>query len=397
VKVAFAIAVAYASLGLLYDPGWSSILALVFVTTACAPWLFASFCDTEGIRYPPPGFLLFWLLLALGLLNLGVIAASIDRAPSDLLSVEGVASAAVESTIRRYEERAASGHPVLLALSLFLIFRVGAAAQKVGVLKKLLAFAPVVAYTILTTEKLPALLAIMFFLSGVVMSTPPSRALRRFSTTAAFFVLVGGAVGATAVLMRAGLDSESSKVGLTLIHYVLSPYSGFGHWLHDHGMRACCTLGEQTFAGPFNALGLAPRKQGIFEEYFVINGLPGNIYTAWRFIIEDFSVVGPLVLNSILAAAFVALQSHGLRFLSAPVKLFVVLGALLSLATTPFAYNSLALTFALAAGYTFIVSYPFRRSRLSPSTLHRVHNARSTQATIRFDTPRLGPVEGRTE
>jgi oligosaccharide repeat unit polymerase len=365
-KTAFLIATAYAALGFLYDPGWSSALAFAFIAASCSPLLLASIADKQAVRYAPPGFIFFWGCVALGVLNLGVVAASIDRSAAELMSAEGVASAAIESTIRRYEEHAPSGNPFLLAFSLFLIFRVGA-AQSIGIFKKVVAFAPVIAYTVLTTEKLPALLAIVFFLSGIVMSTHPNLALRRFSKNAAFFVLVGAAVGAAAVLLRAGFDSEISDVALKLIHYVLSPYSGFGRWLHDAGTMACCRLGELTFSGPFNALGIAARKQGIFEEYFFINDMPSNIYTAWRFIVEDFSVIGPLVLNGALAVAFATSQTLGFRFISAPVKLFAVLSALLSLATTVFAYNSVALAFALSAAYTLIAIYPLPRIRFWPS------------------------------
>jgi hypothetical protein len=116
-----------------------------------------------------------------------------------------------------------------------------------------------------------------------------------------------------------------------------------------------------------NALGIAPRKQGVFEEYFFVNDMPGNIFTVWRFLVEDFSVIGPIVLNSTFAVCFLAFQASGYKFFSQPLKLFVIVGVMLSLATSVFAYNSVVLAFALAAGYTFVRCYPWPSFRIWPA------------------------------
>ena len=70
--------------------------------------------------------------------------------------------------------------------------------------------------------------------------------------------------------------------------------SVFGTWLHQGGIqKAECAAGGYTFAGLVQYLGIADRKQGLYElSVYFDNGYFSNIYTGFRSLIEDFTLFG---------------------------------------------------------------------------------------------------------
>lgn len=341
-KAAFFIAVGYAILGVIYAPGVHSFVALLFVAVWCAPLLLAEYADDAAVPHPKPGVFFYWTILLLGFLNLTVIARNAQVPVSALLSLDGIARTAVASTLNRYQDQAASGNPFLLALSLFLLYRVGASTFSMSRTAKLLAFLPLVLYAMLSTEKWPLFLGGAFFIAGLFVGYPYRRARNASIFYAGMFGALGVVVGGAALILR-GSEKVGSELASLMLHYIAAPYSAFGYWLLTFGEDACCSFGQMSFIGPLNALGYVRRVAGIHEANFVLYGEETNIYTAWRYLVTDFTLAGPFVFNTALAIAFIGSAMAKLYPVSTAIKAFVLLSAILSMNVTLFVHNSTAL------------------------------------------------------
>jgi hypothetical protein len=74
--------------------------------------------------------------------------------------------------------------------------------------------------------------------------------------------------------------------------------TAFSWWFEKRGAKGLPPfLGQITFAGIFNALGIYERKLGLFQEFVLLrSGFNTNIYTIFRPLILDFTLFGALIL-----------------------------------------------------------------------------------------------------
>src|SRR6266516_1362569 len=80
----------------------------------------------------------------------------------------------------------------------------------------------------------------------------------------------------------------------------LAHVSAFSQWAATRP-ESVPTLGAYTFAGPFDLLGLARRSSGLFvDPVYFVGGEASNIYTAFRSLVEDFTLGGAWVLCSLM-------------------------------------------------------------------------------------------------
>jgi hypothetical protein len=348
VRLAYLIFVGYAVLGFLYAPGLASFTALAFIAVSCAPLLLvADGADDYRTRPSVPSRIFYWGVVAVGLFNLVIIVRGLGRPVSDALSIEGVATIAVESTARRYQVGAASGNPVLLALSLWLAFRVGASADRLPKTKQLVALLPVMLYTLLTTEKWPLLVAGIFFFAGLLLGVPAYLS-RKLTTRYAALALPVGLVTAVGAMILRDSPRELAWLVSNTLSYVLAPYTALGSWLIDHARIACCTLGGLSFIGPLNALDLVERSPGVFQQNVVVHGVETNIYTAFRYVVEDFTIVGPFFFAVGVAALHTGLRAVGATALCRQLRGLALFCALMSVNVTPFVHNSVAFAMVLS-------------------------------------------------
>jgi len=356
-RVAFYIIVGYACLGFLYVPGIESLAALVFVTASCSPLLLSESVDGEGgggiLRVPSA--CVYWSVVALGVLNLALIAGGVGRPASDLLSVEGLVRVAALSTTARYENQGSSGNPFLLALSLWLVFRIGTTVDRIPKTMLLIGFLPLVFYALVSTEKWPLFLAGVFFFAGLLLAFPPEYSLRtalRYLALATPFVMLTSGLS----LVLRGNPGEVFTLASSLLHYVLAPYQALGVWMIHEYRDACCTFGRLSFSGPFDALGLATRNAGVFDRSVMVHGRWTNIYTAFRYLVQDFSLVGPFLLACWLVVVDATLRTLGSTALARQLAGFVIFAALMSGNVTPFVHNSVALAVFLSLASTLSVA-----------------------------------------
>jgi len=354
-KAAFLICVTYAVMGVIFAPGLHALIALEFILISSLPLLVAALYEPgsgENV-HPVPGPLLFWGIFALGIMNLAIIAAGVDKSPAEILSADGFISIAAASTVKRYIDQGSSGHPVILALSLFLIYRLGAADTAVSAWRKILGFVPLVLYSLLTTEKWAMFLSGVFFLSGLFISRPFLEARRAAVRYVTLFMILGGGMAGLAVMLR-GFDGNLMELLMPLLHYIFAPFPALGSWLTEGAAPQNWSFGALTFIGPLDALGFVYREAGVHTDNFIIYGMETNIYTAWRYLVQDYSLIGPFLLNLALMLPYIVFCRIRWRAASLAIGGFAVFSAFLSLNVTPFVHNSTAFAMLLALAYSVI-------------------------------------------
>jgi len=192
----------------------------------------------------------------------------------------------------------------------------GALSGKLRAMILCASFAPVLIMMLMRSEKGPFLLALALFLGAVLVTrvydkkyylidSQSSRILAKWG--AACFVLV------MVTFLSRGVDTQGSTGSIlqSLWSYLLTYSSGhlyaFADWFSgryfDYSLmsydRGEPTYGFYSFMSLFRSLGddrLVPL--GVYEEFFEYHGmLVTNVYTAFRGLITDFSLVGSLVVG----------------------------------------------------------------------------------------------------
>ena len=77
--------------------------------------------------------------------------------------------------------------------------------------------------------------------------------------------------------------------------YFFGYLSAFSNWSANYELDKI-TFGASTFAGPANLLGLLQRESGFYDFIPLMNLQYTNIFTAFRGIFQDFTLVGGLIL-----------------------------------------------------------------------------------------------------
>ena len=173
-KIGVYIFIGWAALAMAFAPSIYSFVSFLIISLYVSPYLLTFSYDKGSVfdrTYNSIGFKLLSLLLVSGFSNLLIIAYNAGHSFDSLLSIDGFTDVAISSTIIRYSnELANSGSPLLLALNLFGTYRIGLSYTNEPKYKVFLVFSPVILYTLLTTEKYPFFLAVVFFLLGLLSS-----------------------------------------------------------------------------------------------------------------------------------------------------------------------------------------------------------------------------------
>lgn len=360
---AFLICTCYAFFGFLYSPSEFTIFALIFIVISASPLLLAGRASIKlpAVDHNSPSAGIICIGVFIGFSNLALIAISAGYSVVDLLDPNGFVLIAADSTTKRYTEGGSSGNPVLLAISLTLCYSVGASAQRLSVISKFSPFIPTILYTLLSTEKWPTFLGGAFYIVGVFAGQSEASAMRKIVRTLLLFSFLGLALGVLALIMR-GYEGDLLLIPAQLLHYILAPFHALGYWLTvKGGDLAWGGLGRYTFIGIATQLGVITRDAGVYSENVTIYGIETNIYSSWRYLVEDWSVVGPVSINLALSLIFLLLIH--LKFIRAAhlLRCFLILCAVLSLNVTPFVHNSVSLAAFLALSLTYLQDISWRK------------------------------------
>jgi len=144
------------------------------------------------------------------------------------------------------------------------------------------------------------------------------------------------------------------------------PYMGvFSSWLQGHALSVNThpTLGQYTFAGAFDLLHIHTRVAGLYTDQVQIDGAGYNIYTAFRGLIEDFTVPGALLFLALVGfgAQIAYLRAKSGDFLSVGILAAFYAATLWSFVVDVFIYNTIVLAFLVLIGYLAIAPRPFFR------------------------------------
>lgn len=215
-------------------------------------------------------------------------------------------------------------------------------------------------FAILTTAKASLMFTLVFWLSAWIAThlakwgTPPTRF--RFRTVLALGAAAALVIGIFVLTMSLRYGSEDVEdrafVISKLKSYFVAHLSVFSSWwdyTNEHGYTV--QLGRASFFGIADHLGLAVRKAGGFD-FITVEGYTAdsNVFSVYRGLIEDFSLVGALIGSAI--GAFIAGRAYtrcknegtlGSRLLLT--AFYVVL--LCSHVINPFGYTSLIAAFFL--------------------------------------------------
>ena len=164
--------------------------------------------------------------------------------------------------------------------------------------------------------------------------------------------------------MNADITDTSSLAGVLdhLKVWFAGNVSGFSYWIdYKDWLSISPKFGAYTFGGVFEKLGIMQRNDGVFQDYFDASGDSAftNIYTLFRFLIEDFTAAGSLIFLFLLGALAKYVSIQLLKFKYAGVTL---LGSIYSLLLFSFiasilVYNSILFAIILSWVY-FIISPP---------------------------------------
>src|ERR1700682_4934033 len=148
----------------------------------------------------------------------------------------------------------------------------------------------------------------------------------------------------------------------------------FSSWLH-HGQTGHVTLGQYSFAGIFELLGLKARSPGLYPQIFLGDtGRLSNLSTIFRGLIQDFGLIGSTLLLAAVGwfagFAYARVRDGNLIFISVLAAFYATV--LLSFIVNLFTYNSLLVAWLLFCVYFVAVSIRSRKSRRSkaPSELN---------------------------
>jgi oligosaccharide repeat unit polymerase len=260
-----------------------------------------------------------WLLaiaVVLGITsNLAFLRAS-NIALRDLLDVQKLVVASNRAYFQTYAEGGAPPPPILSQAFLPFVYLAPAVGgilfelrrEKMWKALALTAFVPAVGVTILQTTKAALLFAMVLWLSGYFATR------LRFGKLAVFtrrhlLVSVGVGLVVGAFFFAVGLARlASTDVSLLNIVMLKLVTAAFGHmtvfsqWLGDYVHQPFePSLGAVTFAGPLEMLGFGQRIPGLFDSLIeLVAGETSNIYTAFRPLIQDFSIPGALIVLALL-------------------------------------------------------------------------------------------------
>lgn len=169
---------------------------------------------------------------------------------------------------------------------------------------------------------------------------------------------------------------RTGKFDLDTIHEISEKFMtyAFGHlpafdlWFAQNIGDIKLSGGVKTFYGISNFLGMAVRKQGIFTEPCIFgknnfSGMWTNIYTVFRFILEDFGFLGSLFMlfltGSISGHSWLMIKKQTNILFFQTILIAILFFVLMSFLSSTFAYTSYIVTIIFMY---FLLIFSFSRT-----------------------------------
>jgi oligosaccharide repeat unit polymerase len=237
---------------------------------------------------------------------------------ADLLDIERLVVVSNQLYVARYAEpdAVAAAPPRLSQALLPFVYLAPAIGGYVLVLRKswlwrlisIASLLPAIVVTVLQTTKAAVLFSGTLWISSYLTARLRKGNLRVFSRG---HILVGVFLGLTVTVFffAVGLarlaSTDTAMLDIVRVKLVTAAFghmSVFSQWFTEYLSGPYSpTLGEFTFAGPRELLGIQQRVPGVFGTVVdLIAGETSNIFTGFRPLIQDFTIPGALVMLSVL-------------------------------------------------------------------------------------------------
>lgn len=176
-------------------------------------------------------------------------------------------------------------------------------------------------------------------------------------------------------------DSDSLKmIGERFFTYAFGHLPAFDSWFTKNIGEINPTNGVKTFYGITNYLGIAERKQGVFSEIIFLgkNNNPQsdyimstNVYTMFRFIVEDFGYIGSILMifttGMLSGFSWLMMLKKRATIFFQTILIAVLFFIFLSFATSAWVYTSYIATMVLM--YLFLFSIFKKDHKIQLSSL----------------------------
>ncbi|MZG58435.1 oligosaccharide repeat unit polymerase, partial [Photobacterium lucens] len=275
---AYFILIGYSLLGIIYYPNIYTLVAFTFIAISCFPFFIAGIYGYDRrpykIEYPQISKYLLFSGFLIGIFNLYIITKNAGYELYDIFSISGIKAISMASTEIRYNggSNVNSGSPIILAISLFFVFIAGLKRKENNAINIIILFVPIILYTVLTTEKWPTFLGIMFCFCGCCCSFSYKEIKVVVIKNIKYLLVVFSLMVVSLYLRSGGQQSVFTSI-TSLFNYVLSPYYGFGYWLVNIHNNFNLGLGYYTFIGPlsyFSSITGVFRDSGVFDENYYV-------------------------------------------------------------------------------------------------------------------------------
>ncbi len=291
---------------------------------------------------------------------------------ADLFSIDSLVTVSNQLYVQRYAELAPSP-PMLSQALLPFVYLAPATAGILFVLRNerrwkalaVLAFIPAILVTVLQTTKGAMLYAMLLWFSGYFAARLRVGKLAVF--TKPHLIVAATVGGLVTIFFLATSFARMASTDTALLNVVVGKLTTaafghmnvFSHWLAEYWNQPFNpALGTTTFAGPLELAGYSQRIPGLFEDLIeLVAGETSNIYTAFRPLIQDFTIPGALVMLALLGF----IGGLGFRLVAAgkwsglPLLLIAYQTTMWSPITWLWVYNSLTATMFAVAGLVFLV------------------------------------------
>lgn len=286
---------------------------------------------------------------------------SLGKSISIFFSLEGIQTLSASVSEARYVE----GFTPPLLYNICLSFNY-AGALLGGMLRALkttkisyLPFLPILMSTIIMTTKAGILFSIFLWLAGLLamrIKIGKPEIVKKTIFQLTFSSALVTIIFIVSSLLRYSMESFND---LKFIYEKLTVYyvgflSGYSQWFDGLNLIYFEKgFGSYTFAGLFDVLGLQTRGQGIISNTVKVGNFETNIYTVFRYIIQDFGLLGSLFflfLIGLLSGYLYKLVMKG-SYLSIPLLAVFYAQLLFSNTTTIIGYNTIVLAFLISLVY----------------------------------------------
>jgi oligosaccharide repeat unit polymerase len=227
-------------------------------------------------------------------------------------------------------------------------------------------FLPSITITVILTTKASLLVPLVlgassYLATSVATGRPPSLTLKRAVWLAGVIAVLAVAFVLVQMVRYAGWSSGQPLAVIQLLWLDSFPYLGvFSAWFQANALSTTFhpALGQYTFAGVFELLHIHTRVAGVYTEQVTIGGSTYNIYTAFRGLIEDFTVPGALVFLALVGfgaqMAYQRVRPGNLPYAGLLAAFYAA--TLWSFVVDIFIYNSIVLAFVVLVGYLILAA-----------------------------------------